>query len=234
MQTSFPVYDDFYSSLKSSNVSREDYDSSRKEFERRLKLHADDPEKMYNFADWLEHYQMLDVVPLVKAIEKCFKTFYMYFRVNPMEKKSLPSIAFTAAFNLFDQSMPLVYSFQEKFDGIRQLFRDNQVGGLCNLFHRHINLEDQSGPINTRFAPNGQKFSYFSFFDFNSLYLWAQDQPMPLSPGLLWEKSPSQYYTKQPMTQGVSKSQLEWLMWLQTQPFCVDKTDQRQHIHHAF
>ena len=233
-QTTFPLYDEFYSSLKSSNVSQEDYESSRKEFYRRLNLSADDSRKMFSMADWLEHYQMLDVVPLVLAIEKCFQTFYLHFRVNPMEKKSLPSIAFTAAFNLFDQSMPHVYSFQENFDDVRQLFRDNQVGGLCNLFHRHINLEDQSGPMNTRFAPNGHKFTYFSFYDFNSLYLWAQDQPMPLSPGLLWEKRTNQFYTKRPMTQGVSKSQLEWLMWLQLQPFCLDNNGQRQRIHHAF
>ena len=222
MQTAFPIYDDFYSSLKASNVTREDFELSKKEYEPRLKLPVDHPEKIYNFSDWLEHYQMLDVIPLVQAIENSFKTFYKHFRVNPMEKQSLPSIAFTAAFNLFDKSMPHIYSFQQQFDNIRQLFRDNQVGGLVNIFHRHINLEDETGPIGSRYASNGQKFTYFSFFDFNSLYLWAQDQPMPLSPGLLWEKIGNSY-TKKPMVQGVSKSQIEWLMWLQEQPFCVDK-----------
>ena len=129
--------------------------------------------------------------------------------------------------------MPYVYSFSHQFDSIRELFRDNQLGGLVNLYHRHINLEDETGPLSSRFAPNGQQYSYFSFWDFNSLYLWAQDQPMPLSPGLLWEKT-KYGFSKKPMTQGVSRSQLEWLMWLQNQPFCVDAKGMRQRIHHAY
>ena len=35
------------------------------------------------------------------------------------------------------------------------------------------------------------------------------------------------------MVPGVSRAQLEWLMWLQHQPICVDKNGQRQPIRHA-
>ena len=35
------------------------------------------------------------------------------------------------------------------------------------------------------------------------------------------------------MVQGVSKVQLEWLMWLQTQPICLDSKGVRQQIQHA-
>ena len=232
-QVNFPSYESFYSDLKASNVNIREYESSRNEYQRRIQLPESDPDKMNNFGCWLKHYQMLDVVPLVSAIENCFKTFYQHFQVNPMEMKSLPSIAFSAAFNLFDQTMPYIYSFSQEFDSVRQLFRNNQIGGLVNIFHRHVNLVDQTGPLSSRFAPNGQQFSFFSFWDFNSLYLWAQDQPMPLTPGLLWEKT-KYSFSKKPMTQGVSRSELEWLMWLQNEPFCVDKKGERQRITHAF
>ena len=188
---------------------------------------------MKNFGCWLRHYQMLDVEPLAMAIENSFKSFYTHFKVNPMSKKSLPSIAFAAAFKLFDQSMPYLMSFSPMFDDIRQLFRNNQLGGLVNIYHRHVNIMDDNSHQSTREGPNGEKFSYFSFWDFNSLYLWAQNQPLPLSPGLLWEKS-SNRYTKRTMIQGVSRGQIEWLMWLQTEPICVDRNGVRQQIQHAY
>ena len=170
-QIEFPVYSDFYSSLKRKNVDIEEYNASKNEYERRMNLPEGDPDKIVNFGCWLKHYQLLDVIPLVCAIENSFKNFYHFFRVNPMEKKSLPSIAFAAAMNMFDKTMPFISSFSHQFDEVRQLFRNNQLGGLVNLYHRMVNLEDDSGPEASRVAPNGESFKYFWFWDFNSLYL---------------------------------------------------------------
>lgn len=122
-QVDFPSYDEFYSELKSSNIERVQYESSREEYYRRFNLPESHPEKMYNFGCWLKHYQMLDVVPLVQAIKNSFTAFYQNFGIYPMEKKSLPSIAYTAAFNLCDQSLPRIFTFSPKFDSERQLFR---------------------------------------------------------------------------------------------------------------
>ena len=214
-------------------MSHSEYNLAREEYYYRLNLPADDPNKMHNFGCWLKHYQMMDVKPLVVAIHNSFKAFYENFEINPMAKKSLPSIAFSAAFHLFDQRLPYLFSFCQSFDAVRKLFRDNQLGGLVNIYHRHVNIVDDEGPDSTRIAPNGEKFSYQTFFDFNSLYLWSQDQAMPLSPGLLWEKTADRF-VKKTMVQGVSRGQIEWLMWLQTQPICVDKNGVRQQIQHAY
>ena len=74
----------------------------------------------------------------------------------------------------------------------------------------------------------------FSFWDFNSLYLYSQDQELPLGPGVIWEKTElSSVYKKRPMAQGVSKGQIEWLLWMQHQPVCIDRNGQRQTIRHA-
>ena len=222
--------------MKQANINHDDYLKAVDEYNYRLNLPSSDPEKMKNFGCWLKHYQMLDVKPLAVAIENSFKSFYTHFEINPMSKKSLPSIAFAAAFKLFDQNMPYLTSFSHMFDETRQLFRSNQLGGLVNIYHRHVNIIDNEGPESTRIGPNGERYSYFSFWDFNSLYLWAQDQPLPLSPGLLWQKSSetSSRFTKRTMVQGVSRGQIEWLMWLQTEPICVDKDGIRQQIQHAY
>ena len=232
-QISFPDFSDFYSDLKQKNVSEEEYAAAREEYNRRRSLTANHPDKINNFSDWLRHYQMLDVIPLVSAIENAFTSFYNHFRVNPMEKRSLPSIAFTAAINMFDQSMPYIYTFNKHYDDVRQLFRENQLGGLVNLYHRHVNTIDNESPESTRVAPNGEPFTYFSFWDFNSLYLWAQDQPLPLSPGILWEKK-GRHFKKKLMCSGVSLGQIEWLQWMQTQPICIDSQGKRQRIHNAY
>ena len=74
--------------------------------------------------DWLKYYNMLDVGPLVLAIEKQFDKFYEYFKVDLTQHNSLPSIAlrynlktiilivifyFSAMLALYDQKQPFVY-----------------------------------------------------------------------------------------------------------------------------
>ena len=45
-------------------------------------------------------------------------------------------------------------------------------------------LTGQTGlPRSTTIAPNGDKFTKIVFFDFNALYLWAQSQEFPTTPG---------------------------------------------------
>ena len=228
----FPPREAFYSDLKKSIVSIEEYNEAKSEYDRRRQLPTSDENHIANFSGWLRHYQMLDVVPLTKAIETSFSCFFNYFGNNPLLFRSLPALAFKAAFTLFDKSLPCVSSFCPSFDYIREIFRNNQYGGLTNIYHRQVCLGGD-GPPAAKFAPNGVPYSFFSFWDFNSLYLYSQDQELPLGPGVVWEKKSNKYFTKKPMAPGVSKSQIEWLMWIQTQPICVDSNGQRQRIQHA-
>ena len=41
------------------------------------------PDKWNNFADYLKHYNLLDVRPLTIALSTCFKKFKEYFGVDP-------------------------------------------------------------------------------------------------------------------------------------------------------
>lgn len=110
--------------------------------------------------DWLKRYQLLDVGPLTRAIERSFQCFFKYFGNNPLLHRSLPSLAFKAAFSMFDKSMPYISTFSPMFTNIRELFRQNQYGGLVNIYHRRIYLGSEE-PSAATIAPNGDKFSYF-------------------------------------------------------------------------
>ena len=67
--------------------------------------------------------------------------------------------------------------------GTVQIFKLNEFFQLKTL------TKDLSGapdlPKAAQIAPNGQKYTSLMFFDFNSLYLYAQLMPFPATPGLM-------------------------------------------------
>ena len=50
------------------------YQEAKQEFHRRKNLPDNHVDKINNMRDWLIHYNLLDVKPLVEAIEKSFST----------------------------------------------------------------------------------------------------------------------------------------------------------------
>ena len=72
-------------------------------------------------------------------------------------------------YNHYPTNAAYVYSFNEKNNDLRQKVRSETIGGLTTCLHRHVNLYDENYPKNSRFAPNGQRFTSCCFFDFNSM-----------------------------------------------------------------
>ena len=70
------------------------YANAKAEYDSRRALPEDDPKKMFNMKCWLKHYQMLDTMPLVNALDNCFGKFHELFNIDPMLKLSLPSISY--------------------------------------------------------------------------------------------------------------------------------------------
>ena len=137
-------------------------------------------------------------------------------------------------FNALDPNLPLVWSFQN--DDVRKLFRENVLGGLSTVSHRHINLNndpEKKYPKSTQFAANDEKFTCVTFLDFNSMYLWAQQQDLPLSPGINWTLYKGRF-TKSVMRPGVSLGQLQWLYTLQESGLCVDSKNNKVRIEHEY
>ena len=71
------------------------YLQSKQEYERRLALPDDHPEKMFNMVCWLNNYQLLDTGPLVKALDNCFAKLFELYNIDAELYMSLPSISFT-------------------------------------------------------------------------------------------------------------------------------------------
>ena len=229
----FPPPAAFYNTIKRANVDMNLYQSEKAEFEKRLALPEDHPDKMFNFKCWLQYYNNLDTSPMIDAISSSFAAFHKYFDVDPGVNLTLPSIAYKSMFNQFDERLPLAYSFSNRFDHVRKLFRENQVGGLTNVYQRDINLQDGNAPWSALYAPNGDRYTYCGFWDFNSMYLYSQLQFMPLSPGIEWIFKNKKAH-KKVMTNQISFGQIQWLNAIQETALCLDKDGNKVQIEHAY
>ena len=213
--TEFPSRDQFFSDLKQESVDREKYNLARDEFNRRKKLPIGHPDRMESMACWLRYYNLLDVKPLVEAITNSFDAFHSYFKVDGNQFHSLPSMAFSSLFKQYPKKLPWVQTFNQSNDDLRQWFRQNLIGGLTNVYRRHLDLSDDGqSPLAARFTPDGSRITHACFLDVNSMYLHSQDQPMPLGPGLRWTKN-GKNFKKKVMVDGCSLGQIEWLNYIE-------------------
>ena len=140
---SFPPKEAFYNKLKQQHISEDDYNTSKSLFE--SKQAAGEWSSM---ADYLRYYNLLDVEPLVQAITTCFDNYAKFFKVDSCSRMSLPTIGFEAMYLMHDQALPFVFTFNDsnarnltkrlkrQINPIRELFRDQVVGGLSTVFHR--------------------------------------------------------------------------------------------------
>ena len=142
--TSFPTKDAFFNKLKQQHISEDDYNSSKSLFESKQAAG-----EWRNMGDYLKYYNLLDVEPLVQAITSCFDNYAKFFNVDACSRMSLPSIGFEAMYRMHDQCLPFVFTFNDKnvkkiqdylkrkVKPIRELFREQVVGGLSTVFHRY-------------------------------------------------------------------------------------------------
>ena len=64
------------------------------------------------------------------------------------------------------------------------------------------------------------------------MYVWAQGQPMPLGPGLLWTKT-SYGFKKQIMRDQTSLAAVQWLTYIQ-EVYGTDSKGNFCQLHHNF
>ena len=231
-QLDFPPKKDFFSVLKQAEVDEEEYNNAKFIYETRKNLPAGDSNKWHNFSDYLKFYNLLDVAPLVTALTNCFSAFFKHFGIDPVLRLSLPSIAFDAMFGMFDQSMPYVATVAAKYDGVRQIYRENVFGGIVNTPHRDIDLMTDTSPHNARFAPNGNPFTCCVFKDVNAMYCWSEDQELPLTSGIRWKKIGNRFQKHQ--LGHTSMGALQWLYCEENSDRCVDSKGHRHVIQHEY
>ena len=213
----FPPYAAFKSELNPNKTpSMQQYIEAKTEFYRRKLLPKGHPDKLATMLGWLKYYNLQDVRPLATAIENCFTSYEQYFNVKPMIAASLPSLAQSAMFANYPKSDPLIFTFNEKNNDIKDLFRSNVYGGLVNVYKRHVTTFDQPNiPDAARYCANGEPYTLFTMFDFTSMYLSCQKQDMPTSPGLRWELRNDGTFNKTIMCENHSFKAQQWLTYEQ-------------------
>ena len=224
----FPDKVTFWSKLKQQGPSDEEYNEAKSMYDRNIAAG-----NWKNFSDYLQWYNCQDVGPLVIALTNSFDKFFEYFGIDPLIRLSLPSIAFEAMFNTFDQSLPYVASFNKNNDDVRELFRDKVEGGVTNVYHRDIDLMGSDSPESARIAPNGDPYTSVIMSDANSMYLKSQDEDLPLTPGIKWELNGSKF-KKTHMSSQISFKALQWIYMEQESSRCVDKQGRRVTIEHHY
>ena len=130
----FPPKEAFFNKMKQQDVDDDIYNSSKSLYESKIAAG-----EWSNMSDFLRYYNLLDVEPLVEAIKTCFENYARFFNVDAGSRMSLPSIGFQAMYKLYDESLPLVFTFNNKVgDPIRRTFRDIITGGLTTVLHRYF------------------------------------------------------------------------------------------------
>ena len=213
----FPPLKAFESKLRGdAKPDMQTYIAAQREFYRRKLLPYDDPDRIVSMYGFLRYYNCQDVQPLAIAIENCFKCYNTYFDVNPITALGLPGLAEEAMFKNYSITDPLIYSFNEEHKEINELFRSNVLGGLVNVYRRHICTFDPGFEIPTaaRYAPNGNPFTTIISLDFTSMYLKCQGEEMPSSPGILWTKV-GEKFKKTIMTTNHSFKAQQWICYRQ-------------------
>ena len=230
-ETEFPPPRAFYSNLTGESVDTVAYHTAKNHFYRCKDLAEDNPEKMRNMADWLRYYNLLDVSPLVVAMDRSFDCFHRYFQLDATLYLSLPKIALESVMRLYDQSCSYIFTFGNDWNHIRQAHREHVNGGCVGVYHRDINILDASGPPTARFAPNGDPYSYLVQIDFNALYAFCQMQPMPTTPGVLWKWN-GRIFTKSVMCNSNSLVATQWMFYLEATHPAIKREGRT--LHHFF
>ena len=161
-ESCLPPHEQFYSSLKQSNISAQEYAFCQKVWT---------DHHMTTLRDFLVWYNNLDVLPFLAALEKQSE-FYATLHVDMLKDAiSVPGITLRY---LFKTIPPHTYFslFGDKQKDIHTMLRDNITGGPSIIFHRHHEKDK------TRIRGDKPVQSLLGY-DANALYLWALMQDMP-------------------------------------------------------
>jgi hypothetical protein len=157
-----PPREAFYSSLKQEGITENEYD------------HA---QKVYNdlgcqsFKDYHMAYLKSDVLLLADVFENFRKVCMNYYKLDPANYLTAPSLAWDAMLMLTNVELELI-SDLKVLDIIERMKR----GGLCFVgSKRHVKANNK---YIEDFNPE-KPSDYLMYWDANNLYGWAMSQSLP-------------------------------------------------------
>ena len=186
-----PPHEAFFSKLKNSNITAEEYQNCQEVWEK---------EEMRTMRDFLTWYNNLDVTPFIEAVEK-MAAFWESHQIDIFNFISLPGIAMRFEMEFLKrQNLHLSVFHSEE---LYSLFRENMVGGPSIIFTRYA--EGNKSFIRQNPEKMCQKVVGY---DANALYLWALSQPMPVGLYTHWQKVGEKLQPLFPWREAD-----EWLAW---------------------
>ena len=220
-QIEFPPITDFVTSLKLT-VDEDVYNECRNEYNRRLRLPSNHPDKWSSFEDYLIFYNTSDTKPASLALMKQFETYFENFGAYPNHFLGLPSFAKHAMFELYKKDSPRIFTFPENSDAT-QIFREQIIGGLTNVYKRHVTLDEtETAALRAKYSKRGIKWGKLSFYDINSMYPSTYNRKFPTGCGFEWSIAYGDTLKKRLMTKKkISIESLQWLDFMQ-QECCLD------------
>lgn len=199
-ETALPPHECFYSKLKQSNISPEDY---------QFCLMVWMNEGMTTLRDFLVWYNNLDVEPFLEAIAKQF-TVYQSKGIDMFKDAiSVPGLSVKWLFNETasrDIPIPLI---DKKNSDLYQTIKQNIVGGPSIVFHRY-HEKDKTYIRQHQFHAESKLCKQVYGFDANALYLWSTMQELPT--GFLIRRRRENGFRAE-FSQTFGQQALEWLEW---------------------
>ena len=192
--TSLPSHQDFFSTLKNSNISNEEYTYCQQIWK---------DEEMTTMQDYLIWYNNRDVVPFLEAVEKQFM-FYCQLGVDMFKDGiSVPGLTLKYLFKTTEANFALYDS------DLHELVHNNMVGGPSIIFHRY----HEAGLTQLRsdiYKENSKTCEAIVGYDANALYLWCLMQAMPVGT-YVRRRAEDQFKPHQAEVWG--KMATEWMEW---------------------
>ena len=166
-QTELPRIESFYSSVKDSNISEEDYQRANKVW---------NILKCKNLKDYLEIYLSIDVYLLTDIFETFRKTSMKYYKLDPAHYYSAPGLSWDAMLKLTKVKLELLTDLNMLY-----FFMEGIRGGLSFISKRYVKA-------NNKYMKNydlNKPSSYFIPVDANNLYGYGMSHKIPCS-GFRW------------------------------------------------
>ena len=163
-----PPHDAFYSSLKNTNISPEEYEYCQKVWR---------DNRMTTFQDFLIWYNNLDVGPFVTAVEN-LQSYYFQRNIDIFKVSiSVPGLARHMLFECGRQAKASFALFNEQNKDLYYTIKQNIIGGPSIIFNRY----HEKNITHIRNDPS-KPCQKIVGFDANALYLYCIGQPMPTGP----------------------------------------------------
>ncbi|XP_066264599.1 uncharacterized protein [Branchiostoma lanceolatum] len=200
--TQLPPPDAFFSKLRGSHISPEDYQHCVDVWQQ----HG-----MQNMRDFLIWENNKDVVPMLEVIKKMV-AFYKDIGID-MFKDGISVPGLTLKYLFMNLPSNTYFTLPGKEDVFR-LFKENIVGGPSIIFHRH----HQKGKTYIRqkdMEDIGRKPKLCQKvigFDANALYLWSLMQDMPT--GYYIRRQADSEFVREYSTHYWGRMATEWLDWV--------------------